>query len=102
MACTVRCQRANGRISLFLFLGNLLAEGIFLVSLHLQRGCGNVRLAAAAVLFSVIAAVGSVLLEWFWPVRGWKIEGDLRHHPRKYVVPAAVLLLSGLLSILFL
>lgn len=37
----------------------------------------------------------SVLLEWFYPIRGWKIESDLWHHPRKYVVPVAMLLLAG-------
>ena len=37
----------------------------------------------------------SVLLEWFYPIRGWKIESDLWHHPRKYVVPVIMLLLAG-------
>ena len=48
-----------------------------------------------AVLFAMQSAVCSVLLEWFYPVRGWKIESDLWHHPRKYIVPAVMLLLAG-------
>ena len=40
----------------------------------------------------------SVLLEWFYPIRGWKIESDLWHHPRKYIVPAAMLLLAGVVG----
>jgi len=37
----------------------------------------------------------SGLLEWLYPIRGWKIESDLWHHPRKYVVPVIMLLLAG-------
>ena len=25
----------------------------------------------------------SVLLEWFYPIRGWKVESDLWHHPQQ-------------------
>ena len=51
-----------------------------------------------AVTFALLSAAGSVLLEWYCPIRGWKIESDLWHHPRKYVVPAVMLLLAGLVS----
>lgn len=30
---------------------------------------------------------------------GWKIESDLWHHPRKYVMPAIMMLLAGLVSL---
>lgn len=49
----------------------------------------------AAVFFALQSAVGSVMLEWFCPIQGWKIENDLWHHPRKYIVPAAMLLIAG-------
>ena len=52
-------------------------------------------LAAAAVGFALLSALCSVLLERFCPVRGWKIESDLWHHSRKYVVPVVMLLLAG-------
>ena len=45
-----------------------------------------------------VPAVLSVMLEWFFPVRGWKIESDLWHHPRKYVVPGIMLMLAGGIS----
>jgi len=41
----------------------------------------------AAVLFALQSAVLSVLLEWLYPIRGWKTENGLWHHPRKYIVP---------------
>lgn len=79
----------------FIFLCNMTADVIFLCSWQLQTGGITIRMTAAAVFFALQSAVFSVLLEWFCPVRGWKIESDLWHHPRKYIVPAAMLLLAG-------
>ena len=53
---------------------------------------------SGAVFFALQSAVLSVLLEWFYPIRDWKIESDLWHHPRKYVVPMVMLLLAGAVS----
>lgn len=85
---------------LFIFCCNLSADLIFLVSFALQLGGVNASMCLTAVLFALLAAACAVLLEWFFPLRGWKTENDLLHHPRKYVVPAALLLLAGLLSYL--
>ena len=52
----------------------------------------------SASFFALQSAVLSVLLEWFFPVRGWKIESDLWHHPRKYLVPSGMLLLAGMVG----
>ncbi len=82
----------------FLFLCNLIADSIYLCSLEMQTGGLTLRLAVTAVFFALGSAVGAVLLEWFCPLRGWKIESDLWHHPRKYVVPGGMLLLAGFLS----
>ena len=61
--------------------------------------CGFLGLAlAGSVLFALGSALGNVLLERFFPIRGWKVESDLWHHPRKYMVPGCLLLLAGLLS----
>lgn len=76
---------------LFIFLCNMAAEGMFLCSFQIQIGGVTGRMIIAAVFFALQSAVGSVLLEWFYPVRGWKIESDLWRHPRKYIVPAVVL-----------
>lgn len=76
----------------------MAADGIFLCSWQLQVGGVTVLMAVTAVFFALQSAVFSVLLEWFYPLRGWKIESDLWHHPRKYVVPAAMFLLAGVVS----
>lgn len=81
---------------LFIFGCNLAADIIFLCSWQLQVG-GIIPLhALIAAAFALLSAAGSVLLEWYCPIRGWEIESDLWNHPRKYVVPAGMLLLAGL------
>ena len=80
---------------LFIFLCNMAADVIFLLSWQIQNGGITVLMIAGAVFFAMQSAVLSVLLEWFYPIRGWRIESDLWHHPRKYVVPVVMLLLAG-------
>ena len=83
---------------LFIFGCNLAADMVFLCSWQIQLG-GIVPLhALTAIVFALLSAAGSVLLEWYCPIREWNIESDLWHHPRKYVVPAVMLLLAGLVS----
>ena len=84
---------------LFIFLCNMAADVIFLLSWQIQNGSVTVFLIAGAVFFALQSAVLSVLLEWFYPIRGWKIESDLWHHPRKYVVPVVMLLIAGAASV---
>ena len=83
---------------LFIFLCNLAADIVFLCSWQIQLGGITLFYALTAAAFALLSAVGSVLLEWYCPIRGWKIESDLWHHPRKYIVPAAMLLLAGLVG----
>ena len=83
---------------LFIFGCNLAADIVFLCSWQIQLGGIGPLNALTAAAFALLSAVGSVLLEWYCPIRGWKIESDLWHHPRKYVVPAVMLLLAGLVS----
>ena len=83
---------------LFIFSCNMAADVIFLLSWQIQNGGITVLMIAGAVFFALQSAVLSVLLEWFYPIRGWKIESDLWHHPRKYVVPVVMLLLAGAAS----
>ena len=83
---------------LFIFGCNLAADIIFLCSWQLQiGGIAPLHLLTAAS-FALLSAAGSVLLEWYCPIRKWKIESDLWHHPRKYVVPAIMMLLAGLVG----
>ena len=83
---------------LFLFLCNMAANAIFLASWQIQIGGADSPVIFMAAFFALAGSMGSVLLEWFCPLRGWKTQSDLWHHPRKYLVPAAMLLLAGAIS----
>ncbi len=83
---------------LFIFLCNMMADAIFLISWQTQNGGVTAFMGCEAVFFALQSAVLSVMLEWVYPIRDWKIESDLWHHPRKYVVPVVMLLLAGAAS----
>lgn len=85
---------------LFIFLCNMTADAVFLCSWQIQIGGVTGTMILTAVFFALQSAAGSVMLEWFWPIRGWKIENDLWHHPRKYIVPAAMLLIAGAIGMI--
>lgn len=76
----------------------MTADVIFLCSWQIQIGGITVFIILIAIFFALLSAVCSVLLEWFYPIRNWSIESDLWHHPRKYLVPAAMLLLAGIVG----
>ena len=84
---------------LFIFACNLTANSIFLCSWEIRLGGITGSAVAKAGFFALLSAVGSVLLEWRFPIRGWRIESDLWHHPRKYVVPIFMLLLAGITGV---
>ncbi|MDE6362713.1 MAG: hypothetical protein K2L86_00345 [Lachnospiraceae bacterium] len=83
---------------LFIVLWNGIADALYLCSWQIQLGGVTGLTVLSAAFFAVQSAVLSVLLEWFYPVRGWKIESDLWHHPRKYLVSAGMLLLAGIVA----
>ena len=85
---------------LFIFLCNITADMFFLFSWQIQIGGVTVLMVITAIFFAMQSAVFSVLLEWFYPIRRWKIESDLWHHPRKYIVHAIMLLLAGIVGTL--
>ena len=83
---------------LFIFLCNMTADVVFLCSWQIRIGGVTGAVIVTAVIFALQSAVGSVLLEWFCPIRGWKTESDLWHHPRKYIVPVIMLLIAGVVG----
>ena len=80
---------------MFLFTVNLFVYSVFLISFWVQTGWFDTAAVWLAVLFSLIGAAGSVFLEWRFPIRNWKIESDLWHHPRKYIMPLLLVLAAG-------
>lgn len=79
---------------LFIFLFNFTACSIYLISWWGINHYFDVWAIVTAAIFSLQSAIFSVLLEWFTPIRNWKIESDLWHHPRKYIVPGIMLIFA--------
>ena len=86
------------RYSFFIFSVNMAVSSVYLVVWQIQHGGVGGMEIMAAVLIALQSAFLSVLLEWFHPIRNWKIESDLWRHPRKYVVPLIMLLIAGLIG----
>ncbi len=86
------------RYGLFIFSVNMAVSSVYLAVWQiLHGGVGGMDI-MATVLIALQSAFLSVLLEWFHPIRSWKIESDLWHHSRKYAVPLIMLLIAGLIG----
>ncbi|MDE7203874.1 MAG: hypothetical protein K2O91_18725 [Lachnospiraceae bacterium] len=86
------------RYCFFIFSVNMAVSSVYLAVWQIRRGgVGGIEI-MTAVLIALQSAMLAVLLEWFHPVRNWKIESDLWHHPRKYVVPFIMLLMAGFIG----
>lgn len=86
--------------ALFLTTINILACGILLTVLGLTIGSFSSIMFLYAIVFSFVSAGCTVLLEIKFPLLHWTVESDLWHHPRKYLVPIAMLLLALILVFL--
>lgn len=84
---------------LFIFCVNSLISGVYLMCWQLRNGGIGYMEPLTAVLFALQSAIFSVALEWVRPLRGWKVETDLWHHPRKYLVPAVMMLIAGIIGL---
>lgn len=87
------------RYCLFIFIVNGIVAGIYLSSWQIIHGGIGLAHAGTVLLFALQSAILSVILEWKHPIRGWKTESDLWHHPRKYLVPLAMLLMAAFVGI---
>lgn len=86
------------RYCLFIFVVNGIVAGIYLSSWQIIYGRIGLDYVGTVLLFALQSAILSVILEWRHPIRGWKTESDLWHHPRKYLVPLALLLVATLVG----
>lgn len=90
-----QASRFCGQYCLFIACVNFAISCIYLCGWQLiNGGIGTVDV-WTAILFAVQSAILSVILEWVRPIRSWKTESDLWHHPRKYLVPLVMLLLAA-------
>lgn len=83
----------------FIALNNVIAYTFYLASFGLQAGGLEPKNIVLAVAFALLGASGSVVMEMKFPLTEWKTESDLWHHPRKYIVPAILMLLAGVVCV---
>ena len=83
---------------LFIFAVNSIVTSIYFCSWQMVNGGLNFVHVGILLIFALQSAILSVILEWKHPIRGWKTESDLWHHPRKYLVPVLMLLVSAFVS----
>lgn len=89
-----QAKHLGSRYCLFIGIIHLLIMCIYLCGWQIVNGGVSVINIWLAILFALQSAILSVLLEWVYPIRGWKIESDLWHHPRKYIVPLGMILIA--------
>lgn len=90
-----QASRFCSQYCLFIACINFAISCIYLCGWQLINGSVSVMDVWTATLFAVQSAILSVILEWVCPIRNWKTESDLWHHPRKYLVPLMMLLLAA-------
>ena len=83
---------------LFIFAVNSIVASIYLCSWQMVSGGLDFVHVGTLLIFALQSAILSVILEWKHPIRGWKTESDLWHHPRKYLVPLIMLLVAALVG----
>ena len=94
-----QAERFCRKYCLFIFAINSIVACIYLCSWQLINGGTGFVHGITLLLFALQSAILSVILEWKRPIRGWKTESDLWHHPRKYLVPLIMLLAAALVGI---
>jgi hypothetical protein len=82
------------RYCLFIFSVNGIIACIYLCSWQFINGGIGLADLGIVALFALQSAILSVVLEWKYPLRHWKTESDLWHHPRKYLVPLVMMSLA--------
>lgn len=83
---------------IFLFAVNGFVAAVYLCSWQFINGGICLSDIGTGILFALQSAILSVILEWKYPLSGWKTESDLWHHPRKYLVPLLMLLIAALIG----
>ena len=91
--------RFGMKYCIFLATINILLNSVYLASWQFQLGNVSIWMIVVAGIFAVLSALCSVVLEWVYPLRNWQVESDLYHHPRKYIVPAVMMILAGIMSL---
>lgn len=85
---------------LVLFGFYAVSYALFLTAFKIAGGTVGVKAIVTAVVFAAETSFAVPFLENKFPVTKWKTEPDLWHNPRKYIIPAALLLEGAVIFML--
>ncbi|MCR5122737.1 MAG: hypothetical protein K6B74_09990 [Ruminococcus sp.] len=85
---------------LVLFGFYAISNAVFLTAFSVAGGMVGVKGLIMALLFAAETSVFVPLLENKFTVTSWKTEPDLWRNPRKYIIPAGLMLQGALISML--
>ena len=80
--------------ALFVAGVNVIGCSIYMTAWWLISSDFTPAMVAIAIVFALISGVLTIIIEMRFPLLDWKVQSDLWHHPRKYVVPGILILLS--------
>jgi hypothetical protein len=80
--------------ALFVAVMNALGGAIYLTAWFWLVGSFDSAIIVLAVLLALLSGALTVFLEVKFPLLDWKLQSDLWQHPRKYLVPAVMVVLS--------
>lgn len=87
------------KYGLFIFSVSAITAAVYLCSWQMTEGGIGPEHVGMLFLFAMQSGILSAMLEWKYPLRSWKTESDLWHHPRKYIVPIGMLLMAAIVSV---
>lgn len=82
----------------FLFGYNMLGYCLFLGVMYMLGMEIHLLTLICAVAFALQGAILVAVIEYRWTLVNWKVETDLLHHPRKYIVPLILMVEASLLQ----
>lgn len=85
---------------IFVFAFNLVFSVLLIIIASFLGSPINTKTIIAALIFPIQNAIGVVFLENNYPILKWRVETDLWHNPRKYVIPLILVLEAAAFTII--
>lgn len=83
-----------------IFTVNIIFSTLLIIVTSLIGSHINVKTIIAALIFPIQNAIGTVFLEYTYPILDWRVETDLWHNPRKYIIPLILILEAATMTII--
>ncbi len=86
--------------SIVIFTVNIIFSVLLLVVASFIGTEINMKIIIATVIFPIQNAIGTAFLECTRPILHWRVETDLWHNPRKYIIPLILVLEAAVITII--